>query len=102
MPQLLSNAVYYLRDTFLSMMLEHAVDLLLDPLGRVNVRDWDLGDHSKVRMFSVARGDKNRMQSNALVFQTTRDGPLLELSPCCMMGIHTNLVSKALWTRCSQ
>lgn len=102
MPQLLSHAVYYLRDMFLSMMLEHEVDLLLDPLGRVNVRDWDLGDHYRVRMFSVARGDKNRMQSNALVFQTTRDGMLLEFSPCCMMGIHTNLVSKALWTRCSQ
>lgn len=101
-PQLLSHAVYYLCDMLLSMTLEHAVDLLLDPLGRVNVKDWDLGDHYKVRMFSVARGDKDRMQSNALVFQTTRDGTLQELSPCCMMGIHTNLVSKALCTRCSQ
>lgn len=46
----------------------------------MNVKDWGLGDHYKVRRFSVARGDKNRMQSNALVFQNTRDGMLQELN----------------------
>lgn len=81
MPQVLSHAVYYLCDMLLSMMLEHAVDLLLDlTVGRMNVKDWGLGDHYKVRRFSVARGDKNRMQSNALVFQNTRDGMLQELN----------------------
>lgn len=101
MPQLLSRAMYYLCDRLLSMTLEHAVDLLLDPLGRVNVKDWDLGDHYRVRRFSVARGDKNRIQSNALFFSEHWGWHAAGAQPCCMMGVHTNLVSKALWTRCS-
>lgn len=83
----------------ISVILEFAVYLLLDPHSRKGDY-YRLGEHYKVGVFSVVRGglDKNRLQWNASVFQNTRDGTLQELSPCCVMGIHTNLVSKALRT----